>query len=251
VSAAAGEGDGKGADRGEAKRPSKPREANPAPKSKGAPKPKAASKPGATAKSKRAAKPGPAGRSRARRPAARLRRGEAIYLVAAIALFLLMFATWYGSEVSGAAEGIPIGEGSGGNAWQTLDVIPLFLMLAIAVAVGSALLRLSRSDWRPAVPPSAAVAVLGGLATLLILFRIVFPPGFGSLGGISIDATLKVGVFLALAAALGIAYGGYRALREEGDSFQAIAKRLESTKPKRPKPAAKSASKKRSPSSSD
>ena len=180
-----------------------------------------------------------------------------------MALFALMFVTWYGSEVTGQTEGIPFGgTGTGGNAWQSLDVIPLFLMLAIAVAVGAALLRLSGSDWKPAVPADAAVTVLGGLATLLILFRIVDPPGFGSFGGISIEATLKVGVFLALAAALGIAYGGYRAMRESGDSFQGIAKRLESDRPKpkpkakpaakpKPKPAAKSASKRRSPSSSD
>jgi hypothetical protein len=179
-----------------------------------------------------------------------------------VALFVLMFVTWYGSEVTGQTEGIPFGgTGTGGNAWQSLNVIPLFLMLAIAVAVGAALLRLSGSDWKPAVPADAAVAVLGGLATLLILFRIVDPPGFGSFGGISVEATLKVGVFLALAAALGIAYGGYRAMRESGDSFQGIAKRLESdrpepkakaaAKPKPPKPAAKQPSKRRSRSSSD
>lgn len=197
-----------------------------------------------------------------RRPGSRLRRGEAIYLVAAVALFVLMFVTWFGSEVTGQTEGIPFGgTGTGGNAWQSLDVIPLFLMLAIAVAVGAALLRLAGSDWKPAVPANAAVTVLGGLATLLILFRIVVPPGFGSFGGISIEATLKVGVFLALAAALGIAYGGYRAMREEGESFGGTAKRLESdrprsnpkpdAKPKPSRPAAKSPSKRRSRSSSD
>jgi hypothetical protein len=108
-------------------------------------------------------------------------------------------------------------------------------MLAIAVAVGAALMRLAGSEWKPAVPANAAVTVLGGLAALLILIRIVFPPGFGTIGGISINATLKVGVFLALAAAIGIAYGGYRAMREAGDSFQGIAQRLESDRPK-PKP---------------
>ena len=49
----------------------------------------------------------------------------------------------------------------GGNAWQTLEVIPLFLMLAIVVAVGAALLRSSGSEWKPAIPPAAAVCVLG------------------------------------------------------------------------------------------
>ena len=165
-----------------------------------------------------------------RRPGPRLRRGEAIYLVAAVALFALMFVSWFGTEVSGGAEVVPFGgTGSGGDAWQTLEVIPLFLMLAIVVAVGSALLRLSRSKWEPAVPPNTAVTVLGGLAVALILYRIVFPPSFGSLGGIAVEATLSLGVFLGLAAAVGIAYGGYRAMGEAGDTFESIGKRLEST----------------------
>ena len=63
---------------------------------------------------------------------------------------------------------------------------------------------------------NAAVAVLGGLSVLLILFRIIDPPSFGSFGGVSVDATLSIGIFLGLIAAAGIAYGGYSAMQEEG-----------------------------------
>lgn len=169
----------------------------------------------------------------------RLRTGEAIYLVAAILLFILMFLDWYG--VKGTNGGEPLGgvvtSQAGGNAWQVLEVIPLFLMLAIVVAVGGALLRLSGSEWKPAIPPGAAVCVLGGLAALLILIRIISPPGPGEVLEGAFDTTLKLPVFLALAAALGVAYGGWRAMADEGTSFGGVAKRLES--PKRPKPAAK------------
>ncbi|HEX3737658.1 MAG TPA: hypothetical protein VHV53_08960 [Solirubrobacterales bacterium] len=158
-----------------------------------------------------------------------LRTGEAIYLVAAILLFVFMFFSWYGAEISGSAGTIQFsGVGGGGDAWQTLEVIPIFLMLAVAVAVGAALLRLSGSDWDPAVPPGAAVCATGCLAALLILIRIVFPPGLGEFGGISVEAALQPGVFLGLIAALGIAYGGWRAMAAEGTSFAIAAKRLES-----------------------
>jgi hypothetical protein len=162
-----------------------------------------------------------------RRP--RLRTGEAIHLVAAVLLFVFMFFTWFGAEVTGSAGTIQFGgTGSGGDAWQTLEVIPIFLMLAIAVAVGAALLRLAGSDWEPAIPPAVAVCVLGCLASLLILIRIVSPPGFGEFGGVSVEATLQVGVFLGLAAALGIAYGGWKAMDAEGSSFAAVGRKLES-----------------------
>ena len=172
-------------------------------------------------------------RGRRPRPRGRLRAGEAIYLVAAVLLFAFMFFSWFGAEISGSAGTIQFGHvGAGGDAWQALEVIPIFLMLAIAVAVGAALMRLFGSDWEPAIPPGAAVCVLGGLAALLILIRIISPPGFGEFGGVTVEATLQVGVFLGFAAAFGIAYGGWRAMAEEGTSFGAIAKKLESPRRK-------------------
>jgi hypothetical protein len=179
-------------------------------------------------------------RKRSRPKLGRLRAGEAIYLVAAILLFVLMFLTWFqisDSQQAGAVEEVIV-LGRGGDAWQTLEVIPLFLMLAIVVAVGAALLRLGRSQWKPAIAPGAAVTVLGLVAALLILIRIISPPGLGTpeLAGYEFSTSLQLPVFLALAAALGIAYGGWRAMAEEGTSFGDVAKRLES--PKRPKPSA-------------
>jgi hypothetical protein len=141
-----------------------------------------------------------------------------------------MFAEWYGSEVAGQVGAISLGggAGAGGSAWQTLDLISLVLMAAVVVAVGAALLRAFGSSWEPAIPPSAVVAVLGGISTLLILFRILVPPDFGELGGVPINATLELGVFLGLATAAGVAYGGYRAMGERGTSFEQIAAGLSS-----------------------
>jgi hypothetical protein len=82
------------------------------------------------------------------------------------------------------------------------------------------------SQWTPAIPPSAAVSVLGGLSFLLILLRILFPPDFGTLGGIAVNATPELGIFLGLAAAAGISYGGYRAMGLRGTSFAKVADAL-------------------------
>jgi hypothetical protein len=170
---------------------------------------------------------------RRERATPRLRAGEAIALVAAVLLFILMFFDWYGTKATTSAEtlgGVVSGSG-GGSAWDTLEVIPLFLMLAIVVTVGAAILRLSGSDWKPAIPPAAAICVLGLLAALLILIRIISPPGpTGALSELAFESTLKLPVFLALAAALGIAYGGWRAMGEEGTTFASIGKRLETPK---------------------
>jgi hypothetical protein len=156
----------------------------------------------------------------------RLSTGEKIAAVSAILLFVFMFFDWFGVEVSGVPGFSGDISGSGGSAWDALDVIPIFLMLAIVAAIGVAVIRLTDADVELPVSLNAIVAALGGFAVLLILFRIIFPPDFGSFGGVEVDATLKLGIFLGLLASAGIAYGGYSAMREEGMTFGDTADRL-------------------------
>ena len=156
----------------------------------------------------------------------KLNTGEKVSAVSAILLFVFMFFDWFGVKISGVAGFSGDVSGSGGSAWDALDVIPIFLMLAIVVAIGVAVIRLTDADLEPPVSLNAIVAALGGFAVLLILYRIIFPPDFGSFGGVSVDATLKFGIFLGLLAAAGIAYGGYSAMREEGATFGGEADRL-------------------------
>jgi hypothetical protein len=156
----------------------------------------------------------------------RLSMGEKIAAVSAILLFVFMFFDWFGVEISGVPGFSGDVSGSGGSAWDALDVIPIFLMLAIVAAIGVAVIRLTDADIELPVSLNAIVAALGAFAVLLILFRIIFPPDFGSFGGVEVDATLKLGIFLGLLASAGIAYGGYSAMREEGLTFGETADRL-------------------------
>lgn len=158
----------------------------------------------------------------------KLSTGEKISAVSAILLFIFMFFTWFGVEVSGAGGFGGTVPGAGGSAWDALDFIPVILVIAILAAVGVAVLRLTDADFEPPVSLNAVVAALGILSALLILFRIVDPPGFGSFGGVSVEGTVEVGIFLGLIAAAGIAFGGYRAMQEEGVSFADAANQLSS-----------------------
>jgi len=156
----------------------------------------------------------------------KLNAGEKIAGVSAVLLFIFMFFDWFGVEVSGAGGVSGSVPGAGGSAWEALDFIPIILVIAILVALVNVFLRLSDSDYEPPVSMNVAVAVLGGLSALLVLFRIVFPPNFGSFGGLSVDGTVSFGIFLGLIAAAGIAYGGYRGMQEEGATFSGTADKL-------------------------
>ena len=106
----------------------------------------------------------------------KLSTGEKVSAVSAVLLFVFMFFDWFGVEVSGVRASRARCHG-GGSAWDALDVIPIFLMLAIVAAIGVAVIRLTDADLEPPVSLNTIVAVLGALAVLLILYRIVYPPG--------------------------------------------------------------------------
>ncbi|HEV2858876.1 MAG TPA: hypothetical protein VGW80_10790 [Solirubrobacterales bacterium] len=66
-------------------------------------------------------------------------------------------------------------------------------------------------------PFNPVVTALGALCVLLVLYRIIDPPG---------GSDREWGVFLGLILAALVTYGGYRAMEEEGSSFAEIGDRL-------------------------
>ncbi len=157
----------------------------------------------------------------------KLSPGEKIAGVSAILLFVFMFFfDWFGVEVSGVNGFTGSISGEGGSAWDALDLIRIVLLATVVAALVMVGLRLADSTAEPVVPMSTVVTVLGVISVLLILYRIVDPPSFGEVAGVSFDATLKLGIFLGLISAGGIAYGGYSTMKEEGVTFGDTADRL-------------------------
>jgi hypothetical protein len=158
----------------------------------------------------------------------KLSPGEKIAGGSAFLLFVFMFFDWFGVEVTGVGGFSGSVPGGGGSAWDALDFIPIVLLVTIVAALVLVGLRLTDSAYEPPVPMSTIVTVLGVISVVLILFRIIFPPSFGDFGGVSVDATLSLGIFLGLIAAGGIAFGGYSTMKEEGITFGDAADRLSS-----------------------
>ncbi|MEJ7876250.1 MAG: hypothetical protein WKF62_06285 [Solirubrobacterales bacterium] len=160
--------------------------------------------------------------------------GEKIAAGAAIALLIIMFIGWFGIDTDSVADlsrddleaaGEQFANAGGSsdsfsaNAWESFGFIDIILLVTIIAAVALAAISASATRVNLPVALSAVVAGLGILSTLLVLYRIIDTPfGFGR----------EVGVFLGLLAAAGIAYGGWRAMQEEGTSFQGEANRVQS-----------------------
>jgi hypothetical protein len=151
----------------------------------------------------------------------RLSQGEKIAGVSGVALILIMFIfKWFGLKFTGGAETFGVSVEGSRNAWGSYGFIDIVLFITVAAAIGLALMSASQSEVGLPVAASAVVAGLGILSVVLIIISIISPPDFGvNLEGTGIDHTRKIGVWLGLIAAIGVAYGGWRAMQEEGTSF--------------------------------
>jgi drug/metabolite transporter (DMT)-like permease len=129
----------------------------------------------------------------------RLRDGEWIALAGTIALVASLWLHWYGTRAG-------VGERT---AWQAFGILDVVLAVLALVPVALAVTQATRAS--PALPTffSVMTVLAGGLAALLILIRIVAQPGPNAL------VTVQAGAWVAFAAAVVVAGGGWRSARVE------------------------------------
>jgi hypothetical protein len=165
--------------------------------------------------------------------------GEMIAGISALALFIFLFLPWYGVDSVG---GFGVGDLGGSlSAWEAFDFIDILLFLAAVVVVGLVLARAADALPQLPQPPALMIAAAGAIALVLILFRLLVAPDFGT-DAVDVDLGRKLGIFLALLSAAGITYGGWRAMNEpvaagpgnRGDHGVPPASRTSSTPPSTP-----------------
>jgi hypothetical protein len=149
---------------------------------------------------------------------ARVGQGEKVAGVSGILLILAMFVFgWFGVKLGPPVLATGVEVEHVGNAWRVYgsgDLLPTDVVLFVTAlaGIGLALLAAVRGSAGVPVALSAVVAGLGLLSVVLIVVSIINPPDFirefeGS--------ERKIGVWLGLVAALGVAAGGYMATHEE------------------------------------
>lgn len=151
----------------------------------------------------------------------KLSTGEMIIGISGIVLFFDSFLDWFGVKASGAG----ISSSSGESAWSF--TLPLFaVLLGIAMVVLVAL-----RAFGVVLPEKVGgfgfrlLYLLGGLAFLLVLLKIIVGPNydvgavndFGKALGVEVSKTRKLGAFIGLLCTAGLAVGGFMAAKEAGD----------------------------------
>jgi hypothetical protein len=151
----------------------------------------------------------------------RIYRGELTSAVCALGLLVLMFATkWYGvagvPDPSAARPAVSTAE----NAWNGLEIVRWVMLVTIAAALGSVILHASQRAHGTRTDTSLVLVTLGSITSLLLVYRvlIVLPQA-------SKVIDQKLGAFLGLMCALGIAIGGFEAVGEQRTHARAVSLR--------------------------
>jgi hypothetical protein len=152
----------------------------------------------------------------------KLRTGEFVAAIGGVVLLVAMFAIdWY--EISGFGGlieqfGNAVGVDTGIKAWDGQGFLGTIANLVIlAAAISAITLAILTATSRTVALPVAASAITAGLgigAVVMVLGRMVFQPGPNEV------VDLRFGILLALIGAGIVAYGGWRAMQEEGTSFE-------------------------------
>lgn len=128
-----------------------------------------------------------------------LKPGDWLAGLGGLALLVSLFLTWY--SVTGASREL--------TGWQSFSIIDV--LLALAALLGIALAVTTATRRTPAVPVALGVIAgpVGALATVLVLIRLLDPPGPNEL------LDLGPGVWLALAGAAAVAAGAWWSIGDE------------------------------------
>jgi Ni/Fe-hydrogenase subunit HybB-like protein len=114
--------------------------------------------------------------------------------VSGLGLLVASFLPWYSAG------------GDDATAWQAFSVVDLFIAAAALAGLSVGVVVLFRLSVSYPVAGSAVTTLFGGLALLLVAYRLIDPPGSG--------LDLEVGAWLGLLFAAGVTLGGYLGMQE-------------------------------------
>jgi hypothetical protein len=119
-----------------------------------------------------------------------LRPGELVGAIGGLGLLVAGFLPWYSVA------------GENATAWQAFSVTDLIMAAAAVVGMSVAACVLLRISVSYPVAGSSVATGLGFVVVVLIVIRMVDPPGAG-------DPSIEVGAWIGLLSAVAITIGGY------------------------------------------
>jgi hypothetical protein len=126
-----------------------------------------------------------------------------------VVLFVTLLFPWYGVDLGGelGAAAKLANVDTTASAWTAFSYTDILLFLTSVAAIAAFVL--ARQAHEQTANAIKAAAGLGGLCTLLVLYRILNQPGPNDF------ISVKFGAFLGLVAVAAVAYSAFRAMHAE------------------------------------
>jgi hypothetical protein len=145
------------------------------------------------------------------RATVREHRGELVSVASAVLLLAAMFAlAWYGVDgIPGRTPRLVWTE----DAWDALSLVRWLMLATVLAVLGSALLHFSQRFHGARTETGLAVTILGTFTAGALIYRVLI-----ALPAPAQVVDQKLGGFVGVVCALGIAYGGLESRRAERQS---------------------------------
>ncbi len=146
----------------------------------------------------------------------RIAHGELLSAACAVALLIAMFALeWFGLDgVPGRTRSLAWAV----NAWHGLALVRWVMLATIVVALGAPLLHATQRAHGAKTSTSRAVLALGSLTSAVLIYRVLI-----DLPSANQVVDQKLGAVIGVLCALGIALGGFEAVRADRAAREAPA----------------------------
>ena len=147
-------------------------------------------------------------------------QGQIVAVVSAVALVVSLFLAWggVGGDIGAAVpDGVELPPGAAEIAeeaqdaadvtgWEGQNTLDIYLAIVAALVLGNVLMTFTGNPEGLPFAPAAATFLLGVIGTILTIYVLLdLPEG----------ADPKIGLFVAIAAVLGVAIGSFLQMREE------------------------------------
>lgn len=126
--------------------------------------------------------------------------GQRIAGISGVLLLIFLFLPWFG-------EG-----GRSLSGWEGQSSTDVYMLITALVAIAAAFAG-ATGLLVPGLTMNGAAALLGGVATILLLWLGLFD-----------GESREYGMYLSLLAAIGVAIGGYMAAQVEGDAARGVSR---------------------------
>lgn len=145
--------------------------------------------------------------------------GQRIAAIAGALLFIDLWMSWYSVNVpKGLGKFVDLaGVDTTATAWQAFSWTDIFVAITALVAIAGAVMAASSTTNPLPISWSQLTAGLGAVITLLVLYRIINQPGPNK------EINVEWGAYVGLVLVAGVAYGGWRAMSEEGTTARPAA----------------------------